>query len=99
MMEKNGEKEYHICCSKPTLGAESFAGRKFRDFRVFFGIFAKVSVKAKSKPRFRESFAREIIESSRLEKIFSIQSFRFFRLLLCCFLITPIFSLLGYETL
>ena len=29
-----------------TLGAETFAGRKFRDFRVFLAFFAKVSAKA-----------------------------------------------------
>ena len=83
-----------------TLGAETFAARKFRDFRVFWPFSQKFLPRHNLKSKFATKvFAREITENSRIAKVFSIQFFRFFKFLRCCSLITPIFSLLGYKAL
>ena len=53
-----------------TLGAESFAGRKFRDFRVFWHFSRKFLPRHNLKSKFAKVCAREIAENSRLAKVF-----------------------------
>ena len=83
--------------SSTTLGAETFAGRKFRDFRVFWHFSRKFLPRHNLKSKFAKVCAREITENSRLAKVFSFQFFRFFNILRCCSLINPIFGLLSYK--
>ena len=56
-----------------TLGAETFAGRKFRDFRVFWYFSRKFLPRHNLKSNFAKVCAREITEKSRLAKVFSFQ--------------------------
>ena len=58
-----------------TLGAETFAGRKFRDFRVFWHFSRKFLPRHDLKSKFAKVCAREITENSRLAKVFSFQFF------------------------
>ena len=83
--------------SSTTLGAETFAGRKFRDFRVFWHFSRKFLPRHNLKSKFAKVCAREITENSRLAKVFSFQFFRFFNILRWCSLINPIFGLLSYK--
>ena len=58
-----------------TLGAKTFAGRNFHDFRVFWNFSRKFMPRHNVNSIFAKVFAREITENSRLVKIFSIQFF------------------------
>ena len=60
-----------------TLGAETFAGRKFRDFRVFWHFSRKFLPRHNLNSKFAKVFAREITGNSRLAKIFTIPFFVF----------------------
>ena len=64
-----------------TLGAGAFAGRKFRDFRVFWHFSRKFRPRHNLKSKFAKVCAHEITENSRLAKVFSFQFFRFFKIL------------------
>ena len=56
----------------PTLGAESFAGRKFRDFHLFSAFLQKFLPRHHLNSEFAKVFAHEITENSRLAKVMSI---------------------------
>ena len=58
-----------------TLGAESFPGRKFRDFCVFLHFSRKFLARHNLNSKFAKVFAREITEDSQQAKVFSIQFF------------------------
>ena len=74
-----------------TLGAETFAGRNFRDFGIICHFLRKSLQRDNVNSRFTIGFAREIIGVPRLAKVFSVQ----FKFLRCCSLIAPIVSLSG----
>ena len=60
-----------------TLGAETFAGRNFRDFRVFWHFSRKFLPRHNLNSKFAKVFACEITGNSRLVKIFTIPFFVF----------------------
>ena len=57
-----------------TLGAETFAGRDFLDFRVFWHFSRKFLPKHNLNSKFAKVFTRDITENSKHAKVFSIQS-------------------------
>ena len=64
---------------KLTLGAETFTGRKFRDFRVFWHFSRKFLPRHNPNSKFAKVFAREITGNSRLAKVFTIHYCHFFK--------------------
>ena len=72
-----------------TLGAETFAGRKFRDFRVFWHFSRKFLPRHNLNSKFAKVFAREITGNSRLAKIFTIHFLSFLQVVALLFLNHP----------
>ena len=73
-----------------TLGAETFAGRNFRDFRIFWHFFSrKFLPRHNLNSKFAKVFARQITENSRLAKVFSIQVIWFLQVFALLFLNDP----------
>ena len=82
-----------------TLGAETFADRKFRDFRVFWHFSRKFLPRHNLNSNSRKFLLANLQKILDSRKFFLSNFFRFFKFLRCCSLITPIFSLLGNKTL
>ena len=59
------------------LGAETFTGRNFRDFRVFWNFSRKFLPRHNQNSKFVKVFAREVTENSRLAKVFPSNVFSF----------------------
>ena len=76
----------------------NFRGLKVSRFSRFRHFSQKFLLRHNLNSKFKV-FAREITENSRFAKVFLSNFFRFLKFLLCCSLISPIFSLLGYKTL
>ena len=77
------------CLENSTLGAETFAGRKFRDFRVFWHFSRKFLPRHNLNSKFAKVFAREIAGNSRLAKVFAIHFLSFLQVVALLFLNHP----------
>ena len=72
-----------------TLGAESFAGRKFRDFHIFWHFSQKFLPRHNLNSNLANVFARKIKENSQLAKVFSSQFLLFLEVFALLFLNVP----------